>query len=110
MALRDENCMPCRDGGPTLSPDKRDELLQELSGWQVVNEHHLHKRLELPDFAAALAWLNQAAAICEEQGHHADFTIGWGYIEIVIYTHKAQGLTRADIVLAAKLDMLPVEG
>lgn len=106
MGLRDETCVPCRDGGPTLTPEELAELQQELQGWSVVDGHHLHKRLVHPDFGSALAWLNRAGAICEQQGHHADFKIGWGYVELAIFTHKAGGLTRADAVLAAKFDAL----
>lgn len=109
MALRDETCIPCRDGGSTLDPNELAALKAELPGWHVVNNHHLQRRLEFPDFGAALAWLNRAGAICEEQGHHADFGIGWGYVEIEIWTHKANGLTRADAVLAAKFDALDSE-
>jgi 4a-hydroxytetrahydrobiopterin dehydratase len=106
MALRDETCIPCRDGGPTLDPEELEELRAELPGWEVVEGHHLHKRLSFADFSSALRWLNRAGALCDEQGHHGDFRVGWGYVEIDIYTHKADGLTRADAVLAAKLDDL----
>jgi 4a-hydroxytetrahydrobiopterin dehydratase len=106
MALRDETCIPCRDGGPTLDPSALAEVKAELPGWAIVDGHHLQKRLEFPDFSTALAWLNRAGAICEEQGHHADFRVGWGYVDIETHTHKANGLTRADAVLAAKLDAL----
>jgi 4a-hydroxytetrahydrobiopterin dehydratase len=106
MALRDETCIPCRDGGPTLNDADLVELTDELPGWQVIDGHHLQRRLEFPNFSSALDWLNRAGAICEEQGHHADFRVGWGYVEIEIFTHKANGLTRADAVLAAKFDDL----
>ncbi|SBO42849.1 4a-hydroxytetrahydrobiopterin dehydratase [Cyanobium sp. NIES-981] len=107
MALADETCIPCRDGGPTLEAGELEELLPELPGWNVVDGHHLSRRLEFPDFASALSWLNSAGAICEEQGHHADFQVGWGYVGMDLFTHKAGGVTRADVVLAAKLDALP---
>lgn len=106
MALRDETCVPCRDGGPTLGADELAALQAELPGWQVVEGHHLQRRLSFPDFNTALGWLNRAGAICEAQGHHGDFRLGWGYVEIEIYTHKANGLTRSDAVLAAKFDAL----
>lgn len=106
MALRDETCVPCREGGSTLSADELDVLRQQLPGWEVIEQHHLHKRLSFPDFASALGWLGCAAAICEQQGHHADFRVGWGYVEIDIHTHKLNGLTRADAVLAAKFDAM----
>jgi 4a-hydroxytetrahydrobiopterin dehydratase len=106
MALKDEICVPCRDGGHTLEAEDIRALLAELPNWRVVDSHHLHRRLTFTDFASALAWLNRAGMLCEEQGHHGDFSVGWGYVEINIHTHKAGGITRADVVLAAKLDAI----
>jgi 4a-hydroxytetrahydrobiopterin dehydratase len=107
MALREETCIPCRDGGPTLSEAEIASVMEELPGWSVIDHHHLHKEWCFPDFRSALLWLNQAAEICEAQGHHADFRIGWGLVTVDLHTHKAGGLTRSDGVLAAKFDTIP---
>ena len=104
MALKDKICVPCREGSPTLKAEEISALLAELPDWKVVDGHHLHRRLTFADFASALAWLNLAGVLCEKQGHHGDFALGWGYVEINIHTHKTGGITRADAVLAAKLD------
>ena len=104
MTLSQETCIPCRDGAPTLSQAELDELLLELPGWQVVYGHHLLKSWPFPDFQQALDWVNRAGAICEAERHHAEFTLGWGHAEALIYTHKVDGLTRADAVLAARFD------
>jgi 4a-hydroxytetrahydrobiopterin dehydratase len=45
-----------------------------------------------------------AGAIYEGQGHHAEFTLGWGHTEAVLYTHNVNRLTQADVVLAAKFN------
>jgi 4a-hydroxytetrahydrobiopterin dehydratase len=106
MALRDETCVPCLEGGGALNAAELADLQDELPGWKVMEGHHLHKRLVFADFVTALGWLNRAGHLCEEQGHHADFRVGWGYVESDIYTHKVEGITRADAVLAAKFDAL----
>lgn len=106
MELSDERCVPCRDGAPTLTSEDLETLLASLDGWQVVDHHHLHKLWSFADFQSALDWINRAGAVCEAAGHHADFSLGWGRAEAVIYTHKVDGLTRADAVLAAKLDAI----
>ena len=58
------------------------------------------------DFATALVFLNSAAQICEEEFHHADFEIGWGKVGAVIFTHKIDGLTESDFILASKFDQI----
>ncbi len=106
MALNQEPCLPCREGAPTLTATELDTLLQELAGWEVIDGHHLHRSWGFPDFQSALHWVNQAGAICEAEGHHAEFELGWGHAAASIHTHKVDGLTRADAVLAAKFDAM----
>ena len=106
MGLAQENCIPCRDGGPTLDDRQTSELLGGLKNWRVTDSHHLQKHLSFAEFQSALDWVNAAGALCEQQGHHADFSVGWGYVDIDLFTHKASGLTRSDFVLAAKFDRI----
>jgi 4a-hydroxytetrahydrobiopterin dehydratase len=104
-ALADETCEPCRGGVPALKGAALEELATTLGGgWRVVDEHHLEKEFTFPDFAQALACTNRVGAIAESQGHHPDIYLAWGKVRITIWTHKVDGLTRADFVLAAKID------
>jgi 4a-hydroxytetrahydrobiopterin dehydratase len=45
-------------------------------------------------------------AIAEEQGHHPDIFLTWGKAEVKTWTHKIDGLTESDFILAAKIDRL----
>jgi len=71
------------------------------------NEHHLAKTYTWPDFKTALDFVNQVGAIAEVEGHHPDLFLAWGKVEVTIWTHKIDGLTESDFVLAAKIDALP---
>lgn len=108
MSLREETCLPCQEGNSSLSTEELAALQAELPGWDVKSSSYLYRKLQFPDFKTALAWVNSASSICEEQGHHANFGFGWGYVDVEIFTHKINGLTRADAVLAAKLDAIAV--
>lgn len=99
-------CVPCRGGIPPLEGEKIRELLTQLTGWEVINEHHLRKTYKLANFAKALELINRIGALAETQGHHPDFCFGWGYCEVKIWTHKIDGLTESDFVLAAKIDQI----
>lgn len=94
----------------TRSPSELERQLDHLPHWQVIDGHHLHRTFRFRDFATALAWLNLAGAVCEEQGHHADFLLRWGSVRVEIWTHDSDGLTAADPRLAQALDQLPREG
>ncbi len=104
MSLADKTCVPCKGGVPALKGEALAKLNAEVPDWQVVEEHHLHKVFRFPDFQKALDFVNRAGAIAEEQGHHPDILLAWGKAEVTIYTHKINGLTESDFVLAAKID------
>jgi 4a-hydroxytetrahydrobiopterin dehydratase len=80
------------------------ELLGELDGWRAQHAHHLTKTYKTMDFAQALALVNRIGALAEEQGHHPDITLSWGRVQVEIWTHKIDGLTESDFILAAKID------
>jgi|SRR5947209_20025455 4a-hydroxytetrahydrobiopterin dehydratase len=106
MDLADKHCVPCRGGVPPLKGEELDRYLPQVPGWEVFQEHHLAKSYSFPDFVSALAFVNQVGAVAEEQGHHPDLYLSWGKVEIRIWTHKINGLTESDFILAAKIDRL----
>ena len=110
MALHQQHCIPCQGGVPPLDPKEQNRLAVEVPDWAIKERHHLERNWEFPDFKSALDFLNQAGALCEERGHHADFEIGWGRVRASIWTHKIDGLTHSDFVLAAKIDLILPSG
>lgn len=102
--LSSRQCVPCRGGVPPLQGEEITTLLNQLAGWEVVNQHHLKKNYRFADFKEALTFVNGVAELAEEQGHHPDICFGWGQAEITIWTHKIDGLTESDFILAAKID------
>ena len=105
--LNKKTCVPCQGGVPPMSGDAISKLMPEIdAAWSVVDQHHLVRTWGFPDFITALEFLNSTGAICELEGHHADFEIGWGRVVAQIWTHKIDGLTESDFILAAKLDQL----
>jgi 4a-hydroxytetrahydrobiopterin dehydratase len=104
--LATQTCVPCRGGVPPLTGAALETLGAQVPGWKIVNEHHLEKTYTFPDFAQALAYVNKVGAMAEEQGHHPDLLLAWGKVVVTTWTHKIDGLTESDFVLAAKCDRL----
>lgn len=102
--LASKVCVPCRGGVPPLGEEEQKPLLAQLEGWRVVDNHHLRKEYEFPDFVQALAFVNRVGEVAEANGHHPNLHLTWGKVDIEIYTHKINGLTESDFVLAAKCD------
>ena len=107
MGLANKHCVPCRGGVPPLAGAALDDLKAQLAGWEVVREHHLEKTYTFPDFQKALVFVNRAGAIAEQEGHHPDLHLSWGKVGVELWTHKIDGLTESDFILAAKIDQIP---
>jgi len=105
--LASKTCVPCRGGVPALKGQELQNLLRQVPGWEVIQEHHLHRAYTFPDFKSALVFVNRVGELAEEQGHHPDIFLTWGKVEVTIWTHKIDGLTESDFILAAKIEQLP---
>ena len=109
MSLEAKTCVPCRGGVPPLRGKELAEIHQQLpdpADWNVVNEHHITRAFTFPNFKQALDFVNRVGALAEEQGHHPDILLTWGKAEITLWTHKIDGLTESDFIMAAKIDRL----
>ena len=106
MSLAERSCVPCRGGVPPLQGEDLERLRSQVAGWEVIDGHHLLKAYSFPDFRTALEFVNRAGAIAEQEGHHPDLYLTWGKVEVKIWTHKIDGLTESDFILAAKIDQL----
>lgn len=103
--LAAKTCVPCRGGVPPLEGDELSRLLELLdSDWKIMDGHHLRREFQFPDFVSALAFTNQVGELAEVEGHHPDIYLTWGRVTIEIWTHKINGLTESDFILAAKIE------
>jgi 4a-hydroxytetrahydrobiopterin dehydratase len=108
-SLAAKTCVPCRGGVPPLKGKELNDIHKQLpegADWKVVNEHHITRTFKFPDFKQALAFVNRVGALAEEQGHHPDILLTWGKVGITLWTHKIDGLTESDFIMAAKIDRL----
>ena len=102
--LARKSCVPCNGGTPPLTGAEIAPLITQVEGWEVVEEHHLCKTFRFKDFSASLDFVNRVGAIAEQEGHHPDICFGWGKATVEIWTHKINGLTESDFILAAKVN------
>lgn len=102
--LADKKCVPCRGGVPPLKGKQLEKLHSDVPHWSVEKEHHIHREFSFPDFKQALDFVNRVGAVAEEQGHHPDIFLTWGKVGITMWTHKIDGLTESDFIMAAKID------
>jgi 4a-hydroxytetrahydrobiopterin dehydratase len=105
--LANRRCVPCAGGVPPLKGGDLAALLEQLdNGWSVVEQHRLEKKYRFKNFREALDFTNKVGAVAEDQGHHPDIFLSWGTVILRVWTHKIDGLTESDFVLAAKADAI----
>ena len=104
--LASKTCVPCKGGVPPLKGLELQRILRQVPEWKAVNEHHITRAFTFPDFKQALALVNKVGELAEQQGHHPDIFLAWGKVEITLWTHKIDGLTESDLIMAAKIDQL----
>jgi 4a-hydroxytetrahydrobiopterin dehydratase len=106
--LANKKCKECSGAMQPLGQNEMESFKGQLdSAWQIVDNHHLLRKFKFKNFKEALAFTNKVGDLAESEGHHPDILLKWGEVEITIYTHKVNGLTESDFVLAAKIDKLP---
>jgi 4a-hydroxytetrahydrobiopterin dehydratase len=106
MDLSEKTCLPCHGDIPPLDPADIPALAAEIPEWSVIDGHHLARGFRFPDFRQALEFVNAVGELAEGQGHHPDCYLAWGRVDLTIRTHKIDGLTESDFILAAKIDRI----
>jgi len=107
MCLANKTCIPCKGGVPPLTAKEVESLLDLLrNDWQLNQAGHLYKKYEFTDFISSMNFANKIAALAEQEAHHPDLTIAWGICKVEIWTHKINGLTESDFILAAKIESI----
>ncbi len=107
MELSHSTCVPCRGGVAPMGADRAREYLEQLPGWELADGgKRIERRFRFGDFAAALAFADTVGALAEEQGHHPDIRVGWGYCAVSFQTHRIGGLHENDFIMAAKVNDL----
>lgn len=104
-SLAELTCEPIPSGSKPLAGSELDELSTELGGnWELVDSKRLHKTYNFPNFVSALDYVNRLAQVAEAEQHHPDILLCWGRVEITLWTHSINGLSRSDFIMAAKCD------
>ncbi len=100
-------CIPCQGGIPPLTAQEAEGYIAETPNWELLADAtRLYRAFKFEDFQAAMEFVQNVGEIAEQEDHHPDIEFGWGYANILIYTHKINGLHENDFILAAKINGL----
>ena len=104
--LSKKKCTPCQGGIPPLSLKEIKPFLQNLDGWELIAERKIMKQYIFKTYDKAIQFVNQVARLAEEEAHHPYIEINYKKVNIIIFTHKINGLHENDFILASKCDLI----
>ncbi len=106
-SLKQEFCEPCSLGTPPLEGEELETLYKEVGKeWVLMEQKKMMREYKFKNFKEALEFVNKVGEIAEREGHHPDIAFGWGKAVISLMTHKINGLSRNDFIMASKIDDL----
>ena len=95
----------CRAGAPRLADGELRQHLSGLAGWSDAGGR-LEKTYGFSDFHETVGFVNALAWIANREDHHPDLKVSYNKCVVAWSTHDAGGVTRNDIICAAKTDRL----
>ena len=104
--LVDEHCQEYPEGTPPLPEEEVAELAGEVPGWERDGRGALRREFQFDDFGGAFGLVTRVALLAEAESHHPQIELEWGRAAFTSWTHTAEGLTRNDFILAAKIDQI----
>lgn len=107
MELSKKKCKPCEGGVPKLTPSEIAEYNSYLDEpWQVVDDMKISREFDFNDFNETMQFVNRAAEIAEEEGHHPVMHVYYSKCLVELWTHAILGLSENDFILAAKYNKI----
>ena len=109
--LHKKKCVPCKGNIPPFDIKEIHKYLKKINGWEVKNKNNsyfLEKNHKFKNFKISQIFVNEVGKIAEVESHHPDIHFGWGYAQIIIFTHSIKGLAESDFILASKIDQIKI--
>jgi 4a-hydroxytetrahydrobiopterin dehydratase len=90
-------------GTPPMSEADAAALADQVPGWGI-DEQSLVRDFTFGNFQDAFAFMTRVALLAEANGHHPDIFNSWNRVTLRFFTHTANGLSRNDFIMAAKIN------
>lgn len=101
---REQCIVPHGNEAGMALPEAKKFLADLHEGWSINSVGHLERVFLLKNFVDSLGLAVKLGEVAETSGHHPDLLISYGQLRAEIWSHQINGLSRADFVLAAKID------
>ena len=89
-----------------LSIEEKENLLKSIHvDWELNQIHtRLKRRVKLNQMVEPVKIANLIAVLADKEWHHPELRIGFGYLEVEIWTHTENDVVENDFKFASKVD------
>ena len=77
--------------------------------WTIINDSgvlKLSKKVYFNDYISGYNKVKPLVDLAEKRNHHPIITIGFKYIEVVLFTHDIGGLVNHDFEMAKEINLI----
>ncbi len=91
---------------PRISQSALPAALAQIPDWSYSNERGgmIRKEFRFHDFKQAFGFMTAMADYSEQANHHPEWRNVYSYVEVLLTTHDADGLSDLDIAWAKMAD------
>ena len=82
------------------------ETLKDLPAWRAFEGDRpaIVRTLKFADFNAAFGFMTRVAIMADKMDHHPEWSNVYDWVEVLLTTHDAYGVTEKDVALARFID------
>lgn len=107
MNFNRKKCIPCEGGILPLKIIQVKEYIKEIPNWKITEDKKkIMREFKFKNFKEAMVFVNKVAELSEKENHHPDFYISYNKVILELWTHKINGLSENDFILASKIDKI----
>ena len=105
MNLAELKSRAYKAGEPPLGNSEAEEHRRQVPAW-ALGKNVLEREFRFKDFRQAMEFVNKVAAVADQEDHHPDMLISYNKVKLTLTTHRIDGLSLNDFIVAAKIDRL----
>ncbi len=103
--LTSSHCAPLRGTQHQLSESQITDYLQILPSWSLLNGE-IVREFRFANYYESIAFVNALAFIAHAQDHHPELSVHFNRVQVRFSTHDVSGISRNDMICAAKVSAL----
>jgi 4a-hydroxytetrahydrobiopterin dehydratase len=82
-----------------------EQWLEKVPEWEV-EDSYISRTFEFETFMDGIDFVNRVAEIAEEEDHHPDMDVRYGWVDVSLTSEEEGGLTEKDFQVAQRIDAL----